>query len=329
MLGMTRDRFFAIEASAGTLVWRFDAGGAIRARASADGEALLVPADDGMLYRISRARGVELQRFPVGATGPVHRDPQAYDHFASSAVLAEGALYIGGVGGLYRLDAQTGAEQWSFSVDGPIRGTPLVHDGRVFFGSFDHQVYAVDMRSGQLLWKRDTGAPVVSAPALFDGNVVIGSRSYDLFALSAETGETEWRYYYWFSWVESSAALGDGTAYIGSSDSQKLNAIDAATGELLWAFDTGGSPWAMPAMSSDTVFVGAVGVADYIVDHRGGFFAVDRSTGEPWGAFSVPRPGDASQWGFASAPAVGVSRVFVGGLDGNLYAFPSSSRPAK
>jgi hypothetical protein len=36
----------------------------------------------------------------------------------------------------------------------------------------------------------------------------------------------------------------------------------------------------------------------------------------------VEQPADRETWGFASSPATDGERVFVGGLDGTLYAFP-------
>jgi outer membrane protein assembly factor BamB len=197
-----------------------------------------------------------------------------------------------------------------------------VAGGRVYFGSFDGAVYALDARSGDLIWKHDTGAPVVSSPAVDGGHVLVGSRSYDLLALGAADGLPDWTFYYWFSWVESSATLHRGTAYVGSSDAHRLWALDLRTGERSWNFDTRGSSWAQPAVTDDAVYIGAVGVADYLVDHRGGFFAVHRDTGRARWAFPVQRPEGSALWGFASAPAVGGGLVFVGGLDGKLYAFP-------
>ena len=38
--------------------------------------------------------------------------------------------------------------------------------------------------------------------------------------------------------MESSAVVSNGTVYVGSSDAQLLNAIDAQSGGRLWSFDT-------------------------------------------------------------------------------------------
>jgi glucose dehydrogenase len=69
------------------------------------------------------------------------------------------------------------------------------------------------------------------------------------------------------------------------------------------------------------VYIGAVGVLNYIIDHHGGFFAVDRATGNPvWSYPMTVIPGSAT-YGVASSPAVDHGLVFFGGLDGTFYAF--------
>jgi len=132
----------------------------------------------------------------------------------------------------------------------------------------------------------------------------------------------KWKYFYWSSWVESSARIRDGILYIGSSDYQQLFAIDAATGRRVWNFDTDGSAWSTPAVTNKRVYIGAVGVMHYyLVDHHGGFFAVDRATGKVvWRYLMGPVP-VSSTYGVASSPIVDHGRVFFGALDGTFYAF--------
>lgn len=319
---------YALDGKRGVESWRFASEGAIRARPVLDGTFLLVHSDDGYLYRLEakdgsvdwRARlGPSLQRIEHGD------EKYRYDGYASGAAVADGIIYISHTEGrLLALDAATGEERWEFKADDHIASTPLVRNGRVYFGSFDGRVRAVHAESGALLWEHDTGAAVSSSAIWYDEKVIIGSRSFDLLALNAGDGSIAWSYYYWFSWIESSAVVRDGIAYIGASDSQLLHAIDAGTGRLVWEFDTSGSAWAEPAVSGDTVFIGAAGVADYMVEHDGGFFAVDLESGR--GLWHVPseRPGEEKLWGFTSSPAVGDGMVFAGGLDGTVYAFSSS-----
>jgi outer membrane protein assembly factor BamB len=292
------------------------------------GSHVFVHSDAGFLFKLRLADGGEVWRARV-ETEPVQRIPPGepgsrYDHFASSACVANGKVYVGSAEAqLHALDEESGERLWSFHTEDVIGSTPVVSDGAVFFGSFDGKVYAVEANRGGLLWAFDTGAAVVSSPALTGGHVLIGSRSYDLFALDQRSGVPAWTFYCWFSWIESSVALRDGVAYVGSSDAQALFALEGAIGRPLWRFDTGGSAWAQPAVSEDAVFIGSVGVADYIVNHQASFFAVDGSSGSGRWSFPLERPERATLWGFASSPAWHGDRVFVGGLNGRVYAFPA------
>jgi outer membrane protein assembly factor BamB len=317
-------KLHVLEAKSGRPAWTFEAGGAIVARPTFDARALYFPSDDGHLYKLD-LQGRQVWRFDMQGAGVARELPgirkYAYDYFASSATLAGDSLYIGSPDGhLYALDPQTGAQRWRFKTGGIIRSTPVVSQGRVLFGSRDGLVYALDAKSGALRWKRATGDVVNSSPALVGDTVVIGSRNTDIYALNVETGAARWKYFYWMSWVESSAVLRDRMLYIGSSDYQRLYALDAHSGRELWWYDTAGSSWSTPAVTADAVYIGVVGTTGYSMDHRGGFRAVDRKSGrEKWRMTFRPAEGQFTH-GVASSPAVAHGLVFFGGLEGTFYA---------
>lgn len=323
-VGTDDGRLLALEPSTGEIRWEFTTEGPIRAQPTVDGDRVLVHSDDGHLYALDSATGSELWRAPTSAVERLGRGAEGsrYNDYSSSAVVAGGSVFVGAFdGSVVALDAQTGNERWRSRAGDTVAGTPAVADGRVFFGSFDHHVYALDAETGQEVWRFDTGQPVTTSPLAHDGLVVIGSRSYDLFALDAVTGNPRWKYYYWFSWVDSSAAERDGVAYIGSSDAGQLNAIDLATGRLLWVFDAQGVAWPRPAVTEAAVFAGTFGTTGYWADHRAAFYAVDRLTGKPIWRLPQERPADATIWGFASAPAVQGPLVFAADLSGRVHAF--------
>lgn len=306
--------------------WRFLTAGKVRAAPSVQGGSVWVHSDDGYLYQLGvergdliwRARlGPEVVRPPFGAQG------FRYDHYASSPVVADGRVFVGHDREFHALSAADGTPIWSVPLSDITTSTPVVMDGRVFFGAFDGSVYALEAETGALVWAHDTGAPVPSSPAWHDGRVIVGSRSYDLFAFDAEAGSVGWRFYNWFSWVESSPVVEAGTVFVGSSDRQRLNAIDATSGRQRWSFDSDGSVWAAPAVGNDLVFVGAVGVAGYVVDHQGAFFAVDMHNGQPSWQFTVSQRDGEALWGFGASPAFLDGLVVAAGLDGVVYAFPS------
>ncbi|MGD1976730.1 MAG: PQQ-binding-like beta-propeller repeat protein, partial [Gammaproteobacteria bacterium] len=53
------------------------------------------------------------------------------------------------------------------------------------------------------------------------------------------------------------------------------------------------------------------------------FYAIDRATGEPVWWYRVEHPESRKTAGFVSSPATDGKRVYVGGLDGMVYAFPT------
>jgi outer membrane protein assembly factor BamB len=94
---------------------------------------------------------------------------------------------------LVSLDAQTGEEQWTFSVSRSeanelgVGSSPLVdRDGNIYFGADDDYLYAIDRR-GDMRWIYQTGGNVDSDPILAaDGVLIVGSDDGSVHALRAD-----------------------------------------------------------------------------------------------------------------------------------------------
>ena len=325
-VGGADGRLFAVEARTGRQLWSSRAGGAIRTRPTIAGGALYVQADDGFLYKLRASDGEEAWRVRV-VDAPIVRlpfdDPKSrYDRFGSDVTVTDGRLYLGTHDGkVLALDAKNGARLWSFATGDAVLAAPAVDSGRVYAGSFDKHVYALDAATGTLLWKRDTQGAVVSTPAVAGGRVVVGNRAYDVLALDGRTGEVAWKRYVWFSWIESSASVRDGVAYVGSSDAAGVFAFDVGSGRRLWSADVFGWAWGQPAVTDARVYAGTSSQVGYPAGHRAGVAALDRTTGKAVWRYEA-RAGESGAFGFPGSPAVGDGLVFVGGLDGRLCAFP-------
>ncbi len=315
----------ALDAQTGRKKWSFRAGGPIRTRASGGSGDVYFQADDGYLYKLAAATGQERWRVRV-VEKPIERLPfdnpkSRYDRFGSDVTVAAGRLYLGTHDGrVLALDPARGERAWEFSSGDSVLAAPAVAAGRVLFGSFDGQVYALDAASGKLVWKRDTRAPVVSTPAVAGDRLVVGNRGYDLMGLDSRTGEPAWTRYIWFSWVESSAAVRDGIAYVGSSDAAAVYAFDVRTGERRWKTDVHGWAWGQPAVSDARVYAGTASQKGYLAGHEGLVVALDRTTGRPAWHYATEPPATGT-YGFPGSPALGEGLVFVTGLDGRVYAF--------
>lgn len=75
--------------------------------------------------------------------------------------------------------------------------------------------------------------------------------------------------------VESSPAIVDGKAYIGSFDGY-LYCLDLAMGKPDWKFKTTGGVKSSPCVDSGKVYIGSTNQ----VDGKGGFYCVDSKSGE-------------------------------------------------
>ena len=252
--------------------WSFPTGQRIVSSPVWHDGAVLFGSDDGHLYSVDAASG--RQRWMLATDGPV----------SSTPAVAGGRVYaLSFDGHLYAANAATGEVLWKFATEGERRfearglhgarprsqtfadpfdvdlSSPLVVDGRVYFGSSDGHVYALDAASGALLWKHRTGDVVHASPAHADGRIFVGSWDGRLYALDAQIGAQAWAFQagvdplmFNQQGFQSSPAVVGGVVYSGCRDGH-VYALDVATGRELWKHVTNGS-WvnSSPAVSAQT-----------------------------------------------------------------------------
>ncbi len=131
-----------------------------------------------------------------------------------------GVYNWGGVGPqAVALNEATGAELWTANIGGNSTSTPAVHDGRVFIGSDDGNLYALDATNyGAELWTFQTGGEVYSAPVVADGMVYFGSLDHYVYAVDEYTGALIWSYDTGASRLMGSGAVVDGVYYTGNEN---------------------------------------------------------------------------------------------------------------
>ena len=142
--------------------------------------------------------------------------PDAVSMRSQPAVYA-GRILVGGVDAVYSLDAATGCTHWTANIPAPVRsGISIAKTSAgalAVFGDVSGNVTALDVSSGQPAWqiKADThpATMVTSTPVSHNGRIYFGDSSYE----------------------ETRSMSPD---YVCCTFRGSVQAVDAATGKLLW-----------------------------------------------------------------------------------------------
>jgi outer membrane protein assembly factor BamB len=258
--------------------------------------------------------------------------------YLTCPVVADGAVLIGGVSGLYALDAATGEQRWHmfeyaddptgiggvayvghrfggsaidvrtggevWSQEHSFGNSPALVNGVLYVvGAYGDSVDALDARSGSELWNVETGEPMLTAPALADDMLFAASEADEegeghLYAVDLSTHSVAWRYYT-ESEVESSPTVVNGVVYFGVQEG--VRALDGDTGREIWSFvGTLDYGW---ANSSPAVVDGMA-----YVTGQGALYALNAATGQE--IWRLELPGNTSS---LAPPVVANGVVYVGG----------------
>ncbi len=174
------------------------------------------------------------------------------DVVSSSAAFHDGAAVIGSRDGvLYALGVQDGELRWKSEGHGDIDVIPHIDRGVVYFGTGQGQLLAADVKTGETLWRvqNDSSGIFQSSPTTHDELLVTGGGGNRVRAFQRTTGEKVWEYNTEL-WVQSSVAIRNGIAYVGSDDGW-LHAMDVRNGKSRWRFAAAlpGTPEQQPGTS--------------------------------------------------------------------------------
>lgn len=317
---------YAIDASSGVQKWAFATGG--ERRFTKPGVDYINPATETM--------------------------PDPWDFFLSSPVVSDGTVYFGsGDHHVYAVEAATGALKWKFKTGDVVHASPAVSDGMVYVGGFDACFYALDGATGALVWKFQTAnkdarflmTGIPGSAAIAGGVVYFGCRDAHFYALDAKTGALRWNYAVGSSWVVSSPAVHAGKVCFTTSDTHEFVMLDAKTGARVCALACNVYSFSSPAIAGERAFFGAFDGRIHAVDLERqiytGTFETDGFkqhgpalldakgeiksavvwTGETLEDVTLGLRGKIFSMGsFLSSPTIGGGMLYVGSVDGNLYA---------
>jgi outer membrane protein assembly factor BamB len=161
----------------------------------------------------------------------------------------------------------------------------------------------------ELLWETSVGEQVVATCAIVEDRVYVPCLSGELLCLELATGKPIWKYKTvaevdpnsFAPGFKSSPTVADGTVYAGDEDGV-FHAIDAATGDGKWKFETGGEIFSCAAVTDGRVLFGSYDNCLYCLKVADGELAWKFET----------------QGYVHCSPAVVEGRTFIAGCDEHL-----------
>ncbi|MDX9865336.1 MAG: PQQ-binding-like beta-propeller repeat protein [Anaerolineaceae bacterium] len=162
--------------SAGVMDWSVELSNeAIWAKPVYDGETVYVASMDHSLYALEISEAGARQKWSLDVGGAM---------VASPGMDEDGNLYMGTMTQKLVAVSSSGRELWRFDAQGAIWGTPVVHEGLVMFGDLSGTIYALSTNSGAVEWTITVDGPVIGSGALLDDGVAFAVEEAGVQAVS-------------------------------------------------------------------------------------------------------------------------------------------------
>jgi outer membrane protein assembly factor BamB len=189
---------------------------------------------------------------------------------------------------------------WEFPISSPIYSTPLVVGDLIVFGSESGTLHAVD-KNGQARWRYQVSSSQIFSRPATDGKLIyFGATNQTFYAVDLK-GQLKWKFVTGER-IKSDPALLEGVVYTSSYDGH-VYALQTDTGKEIWEF-----PPKEPPRE-------AAGEGDE-----------EKEKPEETSVPSLdPKPGAFSY----SAPVIKDGVLYVGNLDGYLYAIQTADGKLK
>lgn len=186
---------FAVDPDSGDVVWEDDQGRPTdhpHCTPAIDPTTgtITLGSNDGMLYAWEYPSLEFKWRFETDpdndTDGEIKEPIAAYD---------DAAFFGSWDRNIYRVDLETGTEDWSFETGGLSMVGPGVDPTRdeIYGGSHDGNLYALDAQTGEERWRFETDRPLTGCPTVCQDRIVFGSKDQTLYAIETDTAEEVWR----------------------------------------------------------------------------------------------------------------------------------------
>ena len=226
---------------------------------------------------------------------------------------ADGLVLVNSSNATTALDARTGLVRWAFRENGfgwPTTAAPTVNGQTVYVAQGTRTiVYALNLQTGRQLWAYNAADRLISTPVIVGNSVIIGTWKGKVEALDVTRGNRIWHYNVNQALPRgmsidgiagSLAATGD-TVFVGTYNGD-IVALNVATGTLRWVRTIDAPVLGTPAIEGNVLYVSG----------RQTLNAIGAKTGKLLWHLTL---GDVR-----NAVALGPGQLFVGTVQGNVYA---------
>jgi outer membrane protein assembly factor BamB len=238
-IGTSSGYMYCINVTNGAKIWEYQiqTPGQIQTSPAVANGKVYFGTTNNYLYAIDANSGLYVWRFTAG------------DQIYYSSPAVDGTwIYFGCEDGkLYALN-DTGSlpqKKWDLPTGGRIECTPMVADGKVFFGSSyaEHSMFAVNKTSGQLIWAfQITGGYNLDNPPAFSNGLVFfsaGTKAFALYSNATIANYTENNpdIQLWSQTLGSSPyepTVADSKVFVCRSNT--LYALNITTGQIFWYY---------------------------------------------------------------------------------------------
>ncbi len=280
-------------------LWKYKIKGEIYGSPVVVGNSVYFTATDGFLHSIDLVNGTENWKFDL-----------LQNSFATPTVFG-GNIYVGSgtdiknnENNLFCIDGSTGTKLWSFPVDGPVIGAPIIinrpgnGEDRVYFGTINsNKVYSVNLATKDLDWEY-----IVQNGGAGSSEGIWGSLAF----YNIENG--------WLLFAVNSESFDPGVT-------RGLFCINAFDKSTRWEFIPSEGTAQIRTFSSPTIFQDKVLIGlgtNTGIKTQGKLYCLNINTREILWNFTTD--GGALGYGVATSPAVAYNKIIFGSCDGKLYA---------
>lgn len=302
-VGAEDGKFACFDLADGKKLWQYLAEDKIEGTACIAGKAVVFGSGDGLLHAVDRESGEMIWTYEtdgeiLGGANLYHSEKDAADY-----------VLIGSYdNNLHCVHLGTGKAKWTYETENAVNGAPGVHEGKIYFGGCDAQIYSIDAETGKTGSSMDAENYIANSIVVVDGIAYVahhGNRvaAFDLGAEKRlwEFGERDFPFF-------ASPAVSADSVFAAGRD-KRLYRIDRTSGEAVWEFKTGSGIDSSPVVSGDTVFVGS---------GDGSLYAIDIPGGEKVWSYEIGED-------IRSSPAIADGKLVIGCDDGKVYAFSSAA----